>query len=275
LWHYHLCDTTTLCTLPQTAGLPHTNDKALSGEQSLCSDHAQIREDLQPMGAWTRAEAKSHVFDRLPDRPSVDWPRQRAPRAWSPRPARLYRALAYKCVQEALAVGTAHPEPRPSQRSPEFAVKSEHCRPPSLPRHGHRGHPLSVELQPHPSPWIASQWSREASPSLSRGIASPEKWFHPRRTSVFRRRAWTELTSESSSNSLHPHLLWHPVKLSDRFNWTIAPWVGRTPRRRRAFPPAHVDRPTLTIPDGDPHIVVIPETSPTSSTTSQEQSRRR
>ena len=99
LWHCHLCDTTTLCTLPQIARLPHTNDKALSGEQILRSDHAQIREDLQPMGAWTRAEAKSHVFDRLPDRPSADWPRQRAPRAWSPCPARLCRALAYKCLQ--------------------------------------------------------------------------------------------------------------------------------------------------------------------------------
>jgi hypothetical protein len=40
---------TTLCTQPQTARLPHINDKALSGEQILCSDHAQIREDLQPM----------------------------------------------------------------------------------------------------------------------------------------------------------------------------------------------------------------------------------
>jgi hypothetical protein len=66
LWHYHLCDTTTLCTLPQTARLPHTNDKALLGEQILRSDHAQIREDLQPMGAWTRAEAKSNVFDLQP-----------------------------------------------------------------------------------------------------------------------------------------------------------------------------------------------------------------
>jgi hypothetical protein len=59
------------------------------------------------------------------------------------RPApRLCHALAYKCVQEALAVGTAHLEPRPSQRSPEFAVKSEHRHPPSLPRLGHRGHPF-------------------------------------------------------------------------------------------------------------------------------------
>jgi hypothetical protein len=37
LWHCHLCDTTTLCTLPQTARLPHTNDKALLGEQILRS----------------------------------------------------------------------------------------------------------------------------------------------------------------------------------------------------------------------------------------------
>jgi hypothetical protein len=99
LWHCHLCDTTTLCTLPQTARLPHTNDKALLGEQILRSDHAQIREDLQPMSAWTWAEAKNHVFDRLPDRPSVDWPRQRAPRAWSPCPACLCLSLAYKCLQ--------------------------------------------------------------------------------------------------------------------------------------------------------------------------------
>jgi hypothetical protein len=36
-----------------------------------------------------------------------------------------------------------------------------------------------------------------------------------------------------------------------------------------------VDRPTPAISDGDPHTVVIPETSPSSSTTSPEQSRRR
>jgi hypothetical protein len=33
LWHCHLCDMATLCTLPQTARLPHTNDKALSGSK--------------------------------------------------------------------------------------------------------------------------------------------------------------------------------------------------------------------------------------------------
>jgi hypothetical protein len=46
LWHCHLSDATTLCTQPQTTRLPHINDKAPSGEQILCSDHDQIREDL-------------------------------------------------------------------------------------------------------------------------------------------------------------------------------------------------------------------------------------
>jgi hypothetical protein len=37
---------------------------------------------------------RCHTFDRLPDRPSADWPRQRVPRAWSHHPVCL--ALAYK-----------------------------------------------------------------------------------------------------------------------------------------------------------------------------------
>jgi hypothetical protein len=176
---------------------------------------------------------------------------------------------------EALAVGTRAPRASPE---PELtgAHREKQAPPPAITV---RALPSwsapSVEPQPHPSPWTASPWSSEASPSLSRGIASPERRIHPRRTSVNRRRAWTELTSKSSSNSLHPRLPQHPVKLSEPFNWPIAPWLGRTPRRRRASPPAHVDRPTPTIPDGDPHIVVILKTSPTSSTTSPEQSRRR
>jgi hypothetical protein len=129
--------------------------------------------------------------------------------------------------------------------------------------------------QPRPSPWTASPWRREASPSLSWGIASLERRIHPRRTSVTRRRAWTELTSKSSSNFLHPRLPQHPVKLFEPFNWPIVPWLGRTPHRRRASPSAHVDQPTPTILDSDPHIVVILKTSPTSSTTSPEQPRRR
>jgi hypothetical protein len=112
LWHCHLSDTTTLCTQPQTARLPHINDKALSGEQILCSDHAQIREDLQPMSVWTRAEAKSHVLDVVSGRPSADWSRQRAPRAWSPRP-RVCTSPPPINAPEALAVCTRAPKAPP------------------------------------------------------------------------------------------------------------------------------------------------------------------
>jgi hypothetical protein len=95
---------------------------------------------------------------------------------------------------KALAVGTctsrASPEPeiigaRREKQAPPPAISAQAR--PSWPA-------FSVEPQPRPSPWITSQWSREASPSLSRGIASLERRFHPRRTSIFRRRAWTELT---------------------------------------------------------------------------------
>jgi|SRR5688572_1099108 hypothetical protein len=36
---------------------------------------------------------RCHSFDGLPDRPSVEWPRQRTPRAWSPRTACLRLAV--------------------------------------------------------------------------------------------------------------------------------------------------------------------------------------
>jgi hypothetical protein len=176
---------------------------------------------------------------------------------------------------EALAVCTRAPKAPPE---PEITGirRGKQSPPPAITAQARPLWPApSVDPQPRPSPWTASPWSREASPSLSRGIASPERRIHPRRTSVARRRAWTKQFGEPFSNSLHPCPSWPPAKLSDRFTWTIAPWAGRIPRRRRASPPAHVDRPTPTIPDGDPHIVVTLWTSPTSSTTSPEQSRRR
>jgi hypothetical protein len=126
-----------------------------------------------------------------------------------------------------------------------------------------------------PQPWITSPWNREASPSLSWSIASPERRIHHRRTLVTRRHAWAEQSGEPFSNYMHHYPSWPLAKLSDLFTWTIALWVGRIPHRRRASRPAHVDGPTSTIPDGDPHIVVTLRTSPTSSTTSSKQSRRR
>jgi hypothetical protein len=37
------------------------------------------------------------VLDVVSGGPSADWPWQRAPHAWSPRPVRLHLAPAYKC----------------------------------------------------------------------------------------------------------------------------------------------------------------------------------
>jgi hypothetical protein len=89
-------------------------------------------------------------------------------RTQSPAPARDHRSSPWKASTTA------------RHHFPSMAiVASPFCWPPAS-----------------PSPWTASPWSREASPSLSRGIASPERRIHPRRTSVARRRAWTEQSSE-------------------------------------------------------------------------------
>jgi hypothetical protein len=75
---------------------------------------------------------RCHVFDRLRDRQSVDWPWKRVPRL-----ARL--SLAFKFPQRPWSYALVHPKPRPSQRSLEFTVESERHHPPSVPEHGRRG----------------------------------------------------------------------------------------------------------------------------------------
>jgi hypothetical protein len=61
----------------------------------------------------------------------------------SARPARGRSALAYKYPQRLRSYALVHPKPRPSQRSPEFAVETKRHRPPPLPKHGRRGQPFS------------------------------------------------------------------------------------------------------------------------------------
>jgi hypothetical protein len=62
--HTRLGDATTLCTSTKTPQLPHKNEKATSDGHILHSDLAQIREDMEPMSAGTRADGKRHVLDR-------------------------------------------------------------------------------------------------------------------------------------------------------------------------------------------------------------------
>jgi hypothetical protein len=87
---------------------------------------------------------------------------------------------------------------------------------PSWPAHS--SHP-----QVEPVLRLAPPVACEACQALGPGRTSPEARDRPHRTSVFRRRAWTELSSESPTNSLHPYLLWHPVNLSDPSNCSISP----------------------------------------------------
>jgi hypothetical protein len=118
----------------------------------------------------------------LPDRPSADWPRQRAPCAWSPCLVRLNLALAYKCPRglSRLHSRTQSPAQARDHRSSPWKVSAtarHHCPSTTVVAS------LFCQPQPRPSPWTASPRGCEASPSLSQGIASPEKWNHPRRTS--------------------------------------------------------------------------------------------
>jgi hypothetical protein len=67
-------------------------------------------------------------------------------------------------------------------------MESERHRPPSLLEHSRRDQTF-LTPEPRPSPWTASPRGYEDSPSLSQGIASPEKRNHPRRTLATRHRA--------------------------------------------------------------------------------------
>jgi hypothetical protein len=69
-----------------------------------------------------------------------------------------------------------------------------------------------------PTTRLASPLAREAFQVLGPGRTSPKARDRPRRTSVARLRAWTELSGKPFSNSLHPRLPKHPVKLSDPFD---------------------------------------------------------
>jgi hypothetical protein len=121
-------------------------------------------------------------------------------------PARAYKA----------SPGAPHFTPRsPSPASPLSLAPASSFRPPKLRPSwpAHSSHP-----QVEPVLRLAPPVARKAFQALGLGRTSPEARDRPHRTSVFRRRAWTELTSESPSNSLHPYLLWHPVNLSDPSN---------------------------------------------------------
>jgi hypothetical protein len=139
---------------------------------------------------------------RCARRQSAHWRSPRTPRALVRAPPSAVLARAYKA-----SPGAPHFTPRsPSPAShPSLAPVSSF--PPAI-----AARASATVASPLPSPQVApalrlaSPVAREAFQALGPGRTSPEARDQLHRTSVFRRRVWTELTSESSSNSLHPHL---------------------------------------------------------------------
>jgi hypothetical protein len=144
-----------------------------------------------------------------------------AHRASQCTPPRARRSTAARAPRRAYKAspGAPHFTPRsPSPASP-LSLAPASSFPPTIAARASAT--MASPLQPpqvEPVHRLAPLVAHEAFQALGPGRTSPEARDQPHRTSVFRRCAWTELTGESPSNSLHPYLLWHPVNLSDPSN---------------------------------------------------------
>jgi hypothetical protein len=118
------------------------------------------------------ASPRIRIEPCMPARPlwSMQLMHHAAPLKATPGRTTLHSTLALTVPAQSLAPASSVPPPsHPSARPPW----------PALPD----------DPQPRPSPWTASPRNEEAFPSLSRGIASPEKRARPHRTSADRHRA--------------------------------------------------------------------------------------
>jgi hypothetical protein len=140
-----------------------------------------------------------------------------AHRASQRTPARARRSTTARAPRRAYKAspGVPHFTPRSPSPASSLSLAPASSIPPATAARAsatvasHSSHP-----QVEPVLRLAPPVAREACQALGPGRTSPEARDRPHRTSVFHRRAWTELTGESPSNSLHPYLLWHPVNLS-------------------------------------------------------------
>jgi hypothetical protein len=127
------------------------------------------------------------VLDALPRRQSAHWRSlEHTPSACQSHPsvvlARAFKTTPRRASPDS-ALTLAGQTPPPPLAPARSAPPAQASRAPATVASHFR------DLQPPPSPWIASPRPCEASPSLSRGISSPEKQNRPHRTSVTRRRA--------------------------------------------------------------------------------------
>jgi hypothetical protein len=149
-----------------------------------------------------------------------------AHRASQCTPARARRSTTARAPRRAYKAFPGAPHFAPHSPSPasHFPLAPASSIPPAIAARAsatvpaHSSHP-----QVEPVLRLAPPVACEACQALGPGRTSPEARDRPHRTSVFRRRAWTELSSESPPNSLRSYLLWHPVNLSDPSNCSISP----------------------------------------------------
>jgi hypothetical protein len=145
-----------------------------------------------------------------------------AHRASQCTPAHARRSTTARAPHRAYKAFPSAPHFAPHSPAPagHFPLAPASLIPPELrpPWPAHSSHP-----QVEPVLRLAPLVAREACQALGPGRTSPEARDRPHRTSVFRRRMWTELSSESPPNSLRSYLLWHPVNLFDPSNCSISP----------------------------------------------------
>jgi hypothetical protein len=242
----------------------------MSGEEISQRDHGHNLKDLEPILAWTRPLSVLPRARRCARRQS-DHSRSpvHAPSACQSFPsaalARAFKATPGRASLHPVLTLTGQ---TPHLSSGELSSARHHY--PSLDN-------AASSIQPRPScaypsvSFASGPWSFPSPRTRQNLTGDPRSSlpdFGRPRPHVDREIRWANLKSSRA------RLLWSLVKLSDTFNWTVSPWLGQTPRRRWAPPPAYVDQPTPAIPDGDPQIAVTLRTFPTSSTTSPEQSLR-
>jgi hypothetical protein len=270
-WYKPVFSPLYLLIVSKTCKHPHTNDKGMSEEEISQWDHGHNLKDLEPIHAWTRPLSALPRARRRARRQSAHWRLPAHARALVRAPPSAMLARAYKAFPGVPHLAPCSPSParRPSlapasSLPPAIATRASATMASplqSLPSHARRSVSFTNSLWSFPSSRTRQNFTGEPRSS------SPDFGRPPAR--VDRAIRWVVLQFLAHTPSLIPgEALW-PI-------WLINCALDRrTPRRRWAPPPVHVDRPTPTIPNGDPHIAVTLRTSPTTSDTSPEQSRRR
>jgi hypothetical protein len=243
----------------------------MSGEKISQWDHGHNLKDLGPIRAWTWPVSACLVLDAVPRRQSSHWrspahtpsacqshPSVVLTRAYktTPRRASPHSALTLAGQTPPLAPASSAP---PARATRALVTMASHFQRPSASMEPLDSFPESL--------WSFSKLEPRHCLTGEAELPSPDFGHPPPR--VNRAIWWAILQFLAPISSLTSGEAHWPVQL----NYTTLVGPESTPSRAR--PHARVDRPTPTIAIDDPHIGVTVKTSPTPSTTSPEQPRRR